>query len=216
MTESEWRYSLYLQLSVARSIGCSDAVSTFNTDCFYIFTMNLFRPWKTSRCPNATAFSWHPSLLEYFSLRDVSFLFPSLVAFFFPRLRSSPKTLRFQRTFGHRRFVAQKVWFLRSPINFIFYSIHKNFFNFCFMRILLAIFTIFYSQYYLMSTEWSILFRKRVLHAKNLALAVEDSDRLLGKVDIAAPDKAMLVMRTSRFHPYSSDRAPLSMGEYVI
>lgn len=50
--------------------------------------------------------------------------------------------------------------------------------------------------------EWSILFIiVCALFRRVKNLAVEDSGRLFGKVDTAAPGKAAPVMRTSRFHP---------------
>lgn len=118
---------------------------------------------------------------------------------------------------------SQKVYFLRNPIDFIFYSIAgtcwRVIIDFCFAGILLPVFsslTTFYSRCYLTFFGMiRIILQERAPRAKNLALAVEDSGRLFSKVDTAAPGKAVLVMRTSRFHPYSSERALLSTRECV-
>lgn len=54
--------------------------------------------------------------------------------------------------------------------------------------------------------EKSALYR-----AKSFTITVEDPRRLFGKVDTAAPDKAVPVMRISRVRPYLSEFLPVSL-----
>lgn len=112
----------------------------------------------------------------------------------FPPL-SSPKT------FSRRRF---------PSIVHLFSIRYPSMFDFRLTRTLLATRTI-----YLTFHEMIHIIYKRgraPRRGKYPALAVEDSDRFFGKVDTVAPGKAVPVMRTSRFHPCSSERAPFIHG----